>query len=488
VPEDVDVWALADLATPWCLRVAVTLRIAELLADGPRPVADLAEAAGADPRRLDRVLRHLTTRGVFTLVEPDSYALNAAAGGLLHPTLRVGLGLDGIGGRMAGVWSGLLASVRGGRTAFAEVFGRDFWADLDAHEDIADSFDALMGPAGHGEPDADLELSGGWDDVRTVVDVGGGSGGLLAALLVSRPALTGTLVDLPRAATSAEKTFRLYGLSERASTVAGSFFDRLPSGADVYLLSKVIGDWPDPEVTAILRRCAEAAGPSGRVLVLGGVAPEPVTDDVLMMALLDGGGRTLPAFEELATRAGLRVVDAGVQRSGRYVVELHPAGEVLSPGAEVTVLLRKSPRPDLRYPATVLDDDGTHLAVRAPWVGDGSRDFGFVRFETGDIFTEHYWRDRWFSVKEVRDHADNLKGWYCDVCRPVVVHDGVVEAADLDLDLWVSADGSQVLRLDEDEFLDSGLSDQDPAAAASARAALDELDSLARDRFAAILD
>ncbi|MFF4651025.1 DUF402 domain-containing protein [Streptomyces sp. NPDC001380] len=159
----------------------------------------------------------------------------------------------------------------------------------------------------------------------------------------------------------------------------------------------------------------------------------------------------------------------------------------MAPGSEVTVLLVKHPRPDVRYPALVDGDDGTRITVRAPWAGPPSRDFGFVRFERGDVFTEHYWRDRWYSVKEVRDGRGALKGWYCDVTRPAAVRDGAVVVHDLDLDLWLPADRSAALRLDEDEFLASGLAERDPAAAARAREALDELELLSRDGFAALL-
>ncbi|WP_405932774.1 DUF402 domain-containing protein [Streptomyces sp. NBC_00827] len=150
---------------------------------------------------------------------------------------------------------------------------------------------------------------------------------------------------------------------------------------------------------------------------------------------------------------------------------------------QLEIVLVKAGRTKIRYPAELLADDGTRVTVRAPWAGEGVRDFGFVRFEAGDVFTEYYWRDRWYAVKEVRDAEGVLKGWYCDITRPAVVSGGaaaelVVE--DLDLDLWRSADGTAVLRLDEDEFAASGLASTDPAAAAAAENALDELELLAR--------
>ena len=152
---------------------------------------------------------------------------------------------------------------------------------------------------------------------------------------------------------------------------------------------------------------------------------------------------------------------------------------MLSPGMTVVVRLVKDPRPEIRYDAVVLSDDGTHIVVRAPWAGAAERDMGFVRFGDGDVFTEHFWRDRWYSVKEVRAADGTFKGWYCDVARPATVRDGVLVVQDLDLDLWVSADRSVILRLDEDEFLASGLPDRDPVAAQQARQALDELVALA---------
>ncbi|MFJ6074859.1 DUF402 domain-containing protein [Streptomyces sp. NPDC093065] len=156
--------------------------------------------------------------------------------------------------------------------------------------------------------------------------------------------------------------------------------------------------------------------------------------------------------------------------------------------AELSVALVKAGRTKIRYAAALLHDDGTRLAVRAPWAGDGVRDFGFVRFEAGDVFTEYYWRDRWYSVKEVRTSAGVLKGWYCDITRPAVLTGAELVVEDLDLDLWRSADGADVRRLDEDEFTESGLADRDPRAAAAAVAALDELERLALgDGFTGLL-
>ena len=143
--------------------------------------------------------------------------------------------------------------------AYHEVFHRPFWEDLQAHPDLAASFDALMGPAGHGILDPEVLVAGGWESVRTVVDVGGGTGSLLAEILRARPEVRGTLVDLPPTVARSVESFQVAGVAERVTAVGQSFFDPLPAGADLYLLKNVLGDWPDRETMATLRRCTEAA-------------------------------------------------------------------------------------------------------------------------------------------------------------------------------------------------------------------------------------
>src|SRR6266446_7549764 len=163
--------ALSDLCTPWCIHVVATLRIAEHIAAGTDQIDDLTAAAKCDSYVLHRVLDHLASKGVFEQPTHGRFSLNEAARGLLDPSQRIGLDLEGIGGRMAHAWSTLLNYVRTGAPAYNEVFGRPFWEDLQAHPDVAASFDALMGPAGHGTPDPEVLLTGDWEEVKTVVDV-----------------------------------------------------------------------------------------------------------------------------------------------------------------------------------------------------------------------------------------------------------------------------------------------------------------------------
>ena len=312
---------LSDLCTPWCIHTVSTLRIADHIAAGIDEIEKIAQVAKCDAFALHNVLGYLVGKGVFEEVEPGRFALNEISRDLLDPSKRPDLG--GIGGRMAYAWGTLPTYVKTGTAAgYHELFGLPFWDDLEAHPEIGESFDALMGHAGHGIPDPDFPITGGWDAVRTVVDVGGGTGAMLAEILRTRPEIHGTLVDLPGTIARSGEIFHTAGVAERVTMVGQSFFNPLPVGADLYLLKKVLGNWPDRETTAILRRCAEAAGPTGRIVILGGVSPDNVSHNLTIeMLLLGGKTNTLSEFRELARDAGLEITAAEHQPSGQFVVE-----------------------------------------------------------------------------------------------------------------------------------------------------------------------
>ena len=191
-PEAVSLAELSDLGTPWCLHVVATLRIADHIAAGTADTVSLAAATASDADFLQRVLRHLVGKGVFEEPSPGGSRSTTAARGCSTRRSALGLDLNAFGGRMAARVEHAAHGREDRRPAYHELFGLPFWEDLEAHPDIAASFDALMGPAGHGPPDPDVLVSGGWDSVRTVVDVGGGTGALLAEILRARPAIRGT--------------------------------------------------------------------------------------------------------------------------------------------------------------------------------------------------------------------------------------------------------------------------------------------------------
>jgi 2,7-dihydroxy-5-methyl-1-naphthoate 7-O-methyltransferase len=283
---------MGDLLTPMALRVAATLGLADLIADGVATARGLAERTATDRDALARLLRHMASMG------------------LLAP--------DGEGYRLTELGEPLRSTHPGGvaRSLDAnEVLGRielSFVRLLDADPELAARFERHMTAGDVGRAVAAYD----WSAVGHLVDVGGGSGRLLVEILHAAPHARGTLVDLPGPAEVGRRRFEEAGLSDRADVVAGTFFDPLPAGADAYVVANVLHDWGDAEAEAILRRCAEAAGASGRVLVFQGVLDgvedqAPRTEfDLFMLVCCGGRQRTLAEFEAIGARAGLELAAA----------------------------------------------------------------------------------------------------------------------------------------------------------------------------------
>ena len=320
-------WAVADLVTPMTVRVAATLRLADHIAAGRNTAAALAEAVHADQDALGRVLAHLVTAGVLTRSE-HTFGLAELGEHLRddHPDgMRPWLDIEGAVGRGDLCFVQLLHTVRTGEAAFPRQFGRSYWDDLAADADLAASFDALMGDRLAADAPV-VATAYPWGALGHVVDVGGGSGTLLIAILRAHTGLRGMVIDLAGPVGRAEEAIAAAGLADRASARVVDIFDELPGGAGGYVLSGVLHDWPDEDAVRILRRCADAAAPRGKVLVIednigvgnGGVS---TSGDLRMLAYVRGRDRTVDQLGELAAAVGLQlgsVTPAG----GRSIIEL----------------------------------------------------------------------------------------------------------------------------------------------------------------------
>lgn len=321
---------VTDLVTPMAVRVVASLRLADLMADDTVSVEELARRSDTDPDALGRLLRHLACRGVFTEPEPGRFAVNEPAALLAsdHPSrMRARLDLGGFGGQMDLAFTGLLHTVRTGEPAWETVFGASFWPYLADNPEISASFDALM--AVGSDYVADAARGYDWSGARHVVDVGGGTGVLLAEVLDAHPGIRATLVDLPDTVDRGRQYLAARGLDTRCAFVGRSFFEPLPAGGDAYVLRRVVHDWGDVDAVAILRRCAEAAGEHGRVVMIEqhGSPGDPAmfAEMNLRMLVLSGGReRTLEDYIALAAEAGLKVAGVHSTPLGHLILDCTP--------------------------------------------------------------------------------------------------------------------------------------------------------------------
>jgi O-methyltransferase domain len=286
------------------LAVVADLGVADALAAGPRPVDELACELGANGDALRRVLRALATEGIFAEEAPQVFR-NTPASELLRAGASGGWG--DFAHLFGGIWLRTLADfdARSAVATFPQLFGSDFWSWLAAHPDERAAFDHAMDKGAEQRVERLAALE--WRDGETVVDVGGGNGSLLAALLRQRPELRGIVFDLPETQRN-EASF-----PPRLEYVAGSFFERVPRG-DAYVLSAILHNWDDERAAVILRTLRAAAPPDARLLVCETVVPagnEPHSAkwlDLLMLALLAGRERDEAQWRALLSTGGWRPI------------------------------------------------------------------------------------------------------------------------------------------------------------------------------------
>jgi precorrin-6B methylase 2 len=330
-------WQLARLMDGFLqtqlLYVAAKLGIADVLADGPRDGADVARAVGAQPVALTRVLRGLAAEGVLDERDDGRFGL-APSGEALRRLQGAVIARGELYYRAA---AGLLEALRDGGTPFERVYGERFFDHLTRHPEDEAAFHASM--AGRAEREArDVVAAYDFGGLRKLVDVGGGSGVLLAAILRAAPGLHAVLMDRPAAIPAARRRLEADGVAARAECVAGDFFAAVPAGADAYLLSRVVHDWDDADAARILATCRAAMPDGARLLIVDAVLPERARDapeairmDVHMLVLLGARERTEPEFRRVLAAAGLelrRTIPTG-SPAGLSVIE---ATAVATPG------------------------------------------------------------------------------------------------------------------------------------------------------------
>jgi len=317
---------LADLIGGYQVSAAIgalaRLGVADALAEGPAMAGELALRLGAQEGALARLLEATLDIGLFTLGEDGRYRLTPL-GNLLRTEVPGSLRRYAIVSTEDWRWYAfchLAHTLRTGEPGFMAAYGCRLWDYLASHPDAASSFEESMTRISAARDQA-IVASVDFRRFSCVVDVGGGDGGLLRALLRAYPHLHGILFDLPRVSEGARESLEQAGLAGRWEVVAGDFREAIPQGGDAYLLSWILHDWDDPAATGILRRCREAMGKGSSLLVVEMVVPEegrPGADvlrrlvrqvDLEMLAVVGGRERTAAEFEQLLTAAGFAVVD-----------------------------------------------------------------------------------------------------------------------------------------------------------------------------------
>ncbi|MGJ5755232.1 O-methyltransferase [Streptomyces puniciscabiei] len=342
--EPANLLTMADLLGPATIRAAATLKVADHIAAGATSTGALAELTGTRPDLLDLMLRHLAAQGVLDRHtesrDADArYTLTELGGPLRsdHPqSVRRHLSATGLVGRADMALVNLVHTVRTGEPAHASIFGRDYWQSVNEDPAFVEDLEADARNQSDAERvgwGAELIIdSYDWAPVERVVDVGGHTGAILTSLLQRHEHLHGTLIDLKNVTAVAGRVFEAAGLADRTETVVGSFFEPLPVGGDVYLLSAILADWSDDQAVEILRRCAEAAGPTGKVLLAEvnlQVPGDPGTaagPELWLRATMPAPTRTADQLLALVAAAGLRVTWQGPSTAVRSLLELAPAG------------------------------------------------------------------------------------------------------------------------------------------------------------------
>jgi ubiquinone/menaquinone biosynthesis C-methylase UbiE len=291
---------------------AAKFGIADLLQAGPRSVEDLAAATATNAGALYRLLRALASVGIFAEEGHRRFALTPLAESLRSdvPGSKRALALMS-GDEQFRAWAEIEYSIRTGQTAFEKVFGEPVFDYLSQHPDKARIFDGAMVGI-HGRESSAIADAYDFSRIQTLADIGGGNGSQLTAILQRHPHLRGILFDLPHVIERARERLTNAGLLDRCELVAGSFFDRLPAGADAYLMRHIIHDWDEAKCHTILKNCHRAMTASSKLLVVESVIPpgnEPFGGKILdlVMLLIPGGQeRTEEEYRVLFQQANFR--------------------------------------------------------------------------------------------------------------------------------------------------------------------------------------
>jgi hypothetical protein len=296
------------------LWIAAKLGISDLLASGAKSVAELASQTSTHSDSLYRILRALAMVGVYAEGENRKFSLTP-----LSETLRSdvvgslrGAVIAEMGQAHYEAWGNLMASVKTGEIAFDNKFGQDIWAYFQTEPEQATNFNQYM--ASMSEPlNRTISTTYDFSGYKKLIDVGGGIGGMISAILAENPSLQGAIYDSPSVVEQAKGFLESKGVADRCETIGGDFFESVPEGGDIYSMRWILHDWEDSKSLKILENIKKVLPENGKLLLAEAVVPEAGEPhfskffDLIMLVMTGGRERTEKQWSELLDKAGYRI-------------------------------------------------------------------------------------------------------------------------------------------------------------------------------------
>jgi hypothetical protein len=306
---------LLGFSTTIGVSAVAELGIADYLSERSRTAAELARLTGTDESFLRRLLRFLSSEGLFEERDGDFFALTERShwlrsdvpGSFRARAIYTGSAMSWM------AWGSMMQCLKTGQSGFRAAFGQDIFDHIREHPDAAATFNAFMAAQTAASSAAILDAYS-FAGVREMVDVGGGHGALIASVLRANAGARGILFDMPEVIATAGPALEKAGVGDRCRTESGNFFTSVSAGADLYALKFILHDWPDDKCVSILRNCRKAMAPGAKVLIVEFIVPEGRGPhvakfmDINMMVNTSGGReRTEREFTQLFAAAGLRL-------------------------------------------------------------------------------------------------------------------------------------------------------------------------------------
>lgn len=323
---------ITNFWTSRAVYIAAKLGIADLLKSGPKTVEELAQETETDASSLYRIMRALTSIGLFKNGTGRQFALTPLSETLVTDapgSVRWFL-ISELGQEHYPAWGNLMHSVKTGEIAFDSFFGMNCWNYFAQNPEDAAVFNDSMSGMTAAANEAIMSLYD-FSKFKTVVDIGGGHGGLITTILKANPEAKGILFDSPQVVGGAQPKLEQAGVADRCEVVSGDFFAAVPAGGDAYVMKWIIHDWEDEKALTILKNVRAQIQPEGRLIIVDCIVPEgdephfAKTFDLNMMVMTGGKERTAAEFEKLVSAAGFKLLQVIPTELPTGIVVAEPA-------------------------------------------------------------------------------------------------------------------------------------------------------------------